>query len=372
MSDIMTVGQIAGLVERDEHRLHTSLGDITVAENGRKITIKTPQVDGDESSDMEPVLREFEFDEVVERSFSKFLDVNPTYMSKCPSELKAYNFNYWLKRSPEVQAMLMVGPKGIETMYDPDDTIVTVPEIAGVISRVFSPEDQITTLYSDPDKFHVDIQVGTNIQVDGNGLGDRPTPEGLLIRPGEEIKPEEAPRVFDITHGGVRIISHPSKAKAPTIERYFNRLICTNGVTMPVPDRRVTLRGNTVQEVLAEIESIAEQLMADMPRALQSYADLAQMEVPGNPLAYIRQIGKEMGIPERIIGKALDYAGAANFGRAEVPVTSYDVLQIFTSLANNDSVRYETGRKLQHLGGVLVHRGEEMNHRCAACERPLL
>lgn len=364
MSDIMTVSQIAGLVERDEQRLHTTLGDITVADNGQKITIKTL---------MDDVEREFEFDEVVERSFSKFLDVNPTYMNKCPSELKAYNFNYWLRKNPETQAMLMVGPKGIETMYDPDTTIVTVPEIAGVISRVFSPEDEVATLYSDPDKFHIDIKVAANVTVPGNGMGDRPNAEGIVHRPGEEAPALDAPKVFDITHGGVRIISHPSKPKAPTIERYFNRLICTNGVTMPVADRKITLRGMTVPDVLAEIEDIAQQLMADMPHALQSYAELANLAVPGNPLAFIRQIGKEMGIPDRIVAKALDFAGASNLGtRGDIPVTSYDVMNIFTSLANNESVRYDTARKLQHLGGVMVHRGEEMNHRCIACERPLV
>lgn len=365
----MTVAQLAGVVERRQSRLHTSLGDIEVDEGGSIVRIK------DQATEQ---TTEYEFDEVVERAFSKFLDVNPTYMGKCPSDLKAYNFNYWLRRKPEVQAMLMVGPKGIETMYDPDTTIVTVPEIAGVISRVFSPEDEITTLLSDPDKFHVDIQVANSIIVPGNGLGDRPTAEGVVRVPGqldEEGTPiTEQRNVFDITHGGVRILAHPSKPHAPTVERYFNRLICTNGLTMPIADRQITLRGNNVTEVLAEIEQAAEELMGTMDDALEHYAQLASLAVPGNPLQYIRQVGKEMGLPDRVISKALDYAGLNGIGSPDQPpTTTYDVLNIFTTLANNDSIRYSTGRKLQAVGGLFVHRGHDMvDHRCTQCERPFL
>lgn len=365
----MTVGQLDTVVERQQSRLHTSLGDITVDEGGAVVRVKDQATEA---------TTEYEFDEVVERAFSKFLDVNPTYMGKCPSDLKAYNFNYWLRRKPEVQAMLMVGPNGIETMYDPDTTIVTVPEIAGVIGRVFSPEDEIVTLLSDPDKFHVDIQVANSITVPGNGMGDRPTTDGVLRLPGrvdEEGNPvDEQHNVFDITHGGVRILAHPSKPHAPTVERYFNRLICTNGLTMPIADRKITLRGNSVDEVLAEIESAANDLMGSMDDALAHYAELANLAVPGNPLQYIRQVGKEMGIPDRVISKALDYAGLHGIGNPDLPrATTYDVLNIFTALANNDSIRYSTGRKLQAIGGMFVHHGHDMvDHRCSQCERPLL
>lgn len=364
----MLVGQIEDVVKRDERRLHTTLNDMSVSENGR--IIKVTQDTGES--------HEFEFDEVVERTLSGFLDVNPTYMSKCPSALKAHNLNYWLGANADTQAMLMVGPKGIETIHDPDDTVITIPEVAGVISRVFAPEDEIVTLHSDPDKFHADIVIqSSHITVPGNGVGDRPDANGnLYVRPEEDEdgnvgEPRLKPNVFDITHGGIRILAHPSKPTAPTVERYFNRYICNNGMTMPIADRKITLRGMTVTDVLAEMESIAGELMSDMPEALERYAALSDITIPGNPLNFIRQIGQENGIPSRIIQKALEYAGGMNLGRGEI-ATSYDVMNIFTSLANNDSVRYSTGRKLQALGGLFVHRGEDIAHRCETCERVLV
>lgn len=359
MSSKLLVGAIEEVVQRDERRIHAKLEDMKVSNGGDFLVVTND----------EGVEQQFAFDEVVERTVADFLDVNPTYMKKCPPELKAYNLNHWLQERGDVQATLMVGPNGVETIHDPDQSIITIPEVAGMISRVFQPTDEIVTLISDPTKFHADIMITDSITVPGNGLGDRPGTDGLMRRPGEEAGTAQ---VFDITHGGIRILAHPTQPKAPTVERYFNRLVCTNGLTMPIADRKITLRGMTVVDVLAEMEGIAQELMSDMPEALQRYADLSQVEIPGNPLNFIRQIGKENGIPDRIIQKALDYAGAANFGRTDIPVTSYDVLNIFTSLANGEGVRYSTANKLQRLGGIFVHRGEEIAHRCESCERVLV
>lgn len=363
MSDTLTVGAIEEVVKRDEKRLYVNLSDVKVADSGAEVLV----------TDDEGNKHSFEFDEVAERTLSDFLDVNPTYMRKCPGEIKAYNLNYWLRQDPEVRAVIMAGPKGIETMHDPDSIVVTVPEVAGVISRVFEPSDRIVNIWSDPTKFHADIMVSSSITVPGNGVGDRPDAEGYLRRPGEvddEGNEKPAIKVFDVTHGGVRILSHPSRPHAPVVQRYFNRLICNNGLTMPVVDNQITLKGHTLPEVLADMEQAAEQLLSTMDEALEKYAELSDLVIPGNPLAYIRQVGTEAGIPNRIILKALDYAGAYNLADQD-RITSYDVANIFTSLANNDSVRYSTAVKLQEFGGSMVVHGEEMVRRCSSCERVL-
>lgn len=361
----LTVGSIEELVQRQEQRLHVQLGDVSVSNVAA--TVDVVDDEGNEHT--------FEFDEVAERALCAYVDINPTYMKKCPGSLKAHNINFWLQNEPEARAMILAGPKGIETVYDPDKVIVTVPNVAGVISRVFEKDDKIVSMYSDPDRFHADIMVGSSITVPGNGVGDRPDANGFIHRPGEsdtnpDGTPKEPMKVFDITHGGVRILSHPSKPHAPVIQRYFNRLVCDNGLTIPVVDNSITLKGHTLPEVLADMEAEAERLLSTMDEALEQYAELSDIAIPGNPMSYIRQVGTEAGLPNRIILQALEYAGAYNLGDHD-RVTQYDVANIFTSLANNESVRYSTALKLQNFAGMMVVEGESFVARCTSCERLL-
>ena len=350
-------------LQREEERIHTLLSDVEVSSNADFIKLVTDE--GEE--------RQYEFDEVTERTLSQFLGVNPPYIAKCPSDLKAHNLNYWLDKNSDVRATLMVGPRGIETIHDPDKTILSVPEVAGAIGRVFAPDAEIVTLRSEPGLFHIDIMVENNITVPGNGVGDRPDADGLLRRPNdpevnEDGTPYQPPQVFDITHGGVRVLAYPNQAKAPVVQRYMNRLVCSNGLTMPVVDRSITLRGNTVEDVIGDIEKAAEELLGSMDEALERYAELSDINVQGNPLAVIRHIGKEQGIPDRIVAKALDYAGAYSLGQAD-NVTSYDIMNIFTSLANAEGVRYSTANKLQAVGGVMVAEQERIVRRCERCSQ---
>lgn len=374
MTATMTVGQIDEIINRDDRRIVTNLGAIEVADDGRAVSIETEDPDTGEKT-----REEFTFDEETERVVSKFLDVSPVYMRKCPPSLKAHNLNYWLRNQVDVEATLLVGPKGIETMHDPDKTVVTMPEVAGVISRVFDAGDQIVNLHSDPDVFLADVMVGSSIEVPGNGLGDRPNADGILSLPMTDedtalVLPEEVrreARVFDITHGGVRVVAYPNQAKAPVVERYFNRLICTNGLTMPVADARVTLRGNTVEEVIADMERAAEHLLGSMDEALERYAALSDIPVVGNVAAFIQQVGIEAGIPAKLIQQAITYAGGAGLLREGAAPTSYDVMNILTSIANNDSVRFSTRNRLQALGGLFVAQGQRLMERCSSCERPM-
>ena len=368
----MTIGGIAEVLNREERTVHTRLQDITVSDGGQSVVVR----------DSEGGEEEFAFDEVVERHLGQYLDVSPVYLKKCPAGLKATNLNYWLHQQDreDSEAVLTVGPNGIENVYSPDKTMVTVPRIAEMMSRTFRSEDEIVNLVSQPDLFHADILVRNSITVPGNGLGDRPDENGILNLPGsdpldsaEDVAEREAVtrQVWDITHGGVRILHDPSKGKAPRVERYFNRLICNNGMTMPVVDHGITVRGKTVDEVIESMEEAAQELLSTMDQQLEHYRELANVDVPGNPILFIQQLGREQGLPEALINRAIEYAGGMGFGNGDNRVTSYDVLNVFTSLANGENVRYSTQRKLQATGGLFVHRGDDLLHRCTQCERPL-
>jgi hypothetical protein len=360
---------VAQLEELHEERKNLVLGDLRLSEGGTTLNY-APTSRTIEGSEILNQSREIPFDEVAERSLAKFLGIDPKYLSKCPASLKAENVNYWLNKADDALASFVFNQHGVETICSENTQMVAATQLAPLVERVFPHDAQVVKLYTSSDVISMDIVLpDDHITVPGNGLGDRPDEDGnLVISVGEEMEgfTRTVPNVWDISHGGIRVNAFPNKSKAPEVTRYFHRLICTNGMTLDVPDANITLRGNTVEELLAEMEQGMTELLETMPRALQKYQDTAAMEVPGNPLAFIRQVGEEHGIPARIINQALAYAGGAGMERGNT--TSYDVLNIFSRLARHS--RTSSQNRLMQSAGQMVLGGRTFLNRCSTCERP--
>lgn len=314
----------------------------------------------------------FSLDAEIERSMGKFLGVPAGYIEKCPGALKAANLNHWLNEAEDARALIVHNRESASSFLDPEKHFILPSDVAGVISRVFSPEDELVTVHRTDEYMHIDVKIlDSEVNVPGNGVGDRPHPDGTLLVPDAEelidlgIEGRRETNVFDITNGGVQFLLKPNQP--PVVNRYFNRLVCDNGLVIPVEDAKITLRGKTVDDIIDEMESSAEILLGGMDRALEQYALSAQQVVPGSVGDFIRQVGLEHRIPNRIIQQALNYAGAYGM-TARDDVTGYDVLNIFTNLANR--VSYSSRMKLQSLGGAMADAGEDFYARCQQCERP--
>lgn len=354
VSDITTV-----LGSSDQRRDIVPLSSVEVSADGSEFVAISDN--GDRLN--------FGLDEEIERSMGKFLGVPPGYIEKCPGNLKAINLNHWINQSEDARALIVHNAEAASSFLDPDKHAILPSDVAGVISRVFNPEDELVTVHRTDEYMHIDVKVlDSEVNVPGNGVGDRPHPDGTLLLPDiEEFGIEETNRshVFDITNGGVQFLLKPGQP--PVVNRYFNRLICDNGLIIPVQDAKITLRGKTVDDVIDEMESSAEILLSSMDSALTRYAESSQQVVPGNVGDFIRQVGLENKIPDRIIMQALNYAGAYGMTRRD-DITGYDVLNIFTNLANR--VSYSSRMKLQGLGGGIAAAGEDFYARCVNCERP--
>ena len=362
-----TVGEVVGLLEQlHEERQNLVLGDLRLSEGGQTLNY-APTGRTIEGSTILDQSREIPFDEVAERSLAKFLGIDAKYLSKCPSDLKAQNVNYWLNKADDALASFVFNQHGVETICAEDTQMIAATQLAPLIERVFPHDAQVVKLHTSSDVISMDIVLpDTFITVPGNGMGDRPDEDGNLVVEVGEGFTRTVPNVWDISHGGIRVTAFPNKNKAPEVTRYFHRLVCTNGMTLDVPDANITLRGNTVEELLGEMERGMNELLQTMPTALQKYQDTASMEVPGNPLAFIRQVGQEHGIPARIINQALAYAGASGMERGNT--TSYDVLNIFSRLARHS--RASSQNRLMQSAGRMVMGGRTFLNRCGSCERP--
>lgn len=342
-----------------QERAIAPLSSISVNENGTGFTAVS-----DDGQTLD-----FALDGEIERSMSKFLGVPSGYLEKCPGSLKAANLNYWLHDVEDARALIIHNSEAASSFLDPDKHAILPSDVAGVISRVFAPEDELVTVQRTDEYMHIDIKVlDSEVNVPGNGVGDRPHSDGTLLIPGNDelgIEEERRTNVFDITNGGVQFLLKPNQP--PVVNRYFNRLVCDNGLIIPVEDAKITLRGKTVDDIIDEMESSAEILLSSMDSALTRYAESSEQVVPGNVGDFIRQVGLEHRIPNRIIMQALNYAGAYGFTRRD-DITGYDILNVFTNLANRAS--YSSRMRLQGLGGVIADAGDEFYARCQSCERP--
>ena len=357
------VGDIANVLgSQGQERAIAPLSTVEVDPNGTSFVAVT-----DDHQRLE-----FSLDEEIERSMSKFLGIPPAYLEKCSGALKAANLNHWLHEAEDARGLIVHNSESASSFLDPEKHAILPSDVAGVIGRVFDANDELVTVHRTDEYMHIDVKVlGSEIDIPGNGVGDRPHSDGTLVVPGAEELEElgftsrRETNVFDITNGGVQFILKPNQP--PVVNRYFNRLICDNGLIIPVEDAKITLRGKTVDDVIDEMESSAEILLSSMDSALTRYAETSEQMVPGNVGDFIRQVGLEHRIPNRIIEQALNYAGAYGMTRRN-DITGFDVLNVFTNLANR--VSYSSRMRLQSLGGEIADAGDAMYERCGSCERP--
>lgn len=289
------------------------------------------------------------FDELSMAKIGKYLEVPPSYLQKCPPELVESNLNFWFERKGHVEVRLDTAQGELTNAYSPQLKIIPIESVLDIMSRQFEENDDVHEFRSDPDYFHVDI-TSPRFFVDVPGTGDE-----------ERGRPE----VGDITHGGIRVLGRPSQGEKPIIETYTHRLWCANGATTRETDLQVTLRGNTVDEVLLELEENAKALLARLPEQFSKIKQTAEMEVPGHPEQFLLQTGREAGLGSRLLNTLVERASSL----PENP-SLYDVTQVVTSLANED-VSYNARLGLQGLGGEYYHQPTLTTHRCSKCERSL-
>lgn len=289
----------------------------------------------------------FEFDEVALNHVAKHLRINPAYLSKCPPSLQRDNVNYWLDHYGDTEVNFYTVGGELKGVYDVNKKIFPVERVLELATRLFAPTDEVKALNTAEDLVHLDVVSLTN-SVEVPGLGT-----------------EERPRVGDITHGGLRMFIYPFQEKAPEVESYFNRVWCTNGMSSPKLEHKITLKGHTVDDVLAELEDKARELIDELPEMLNQYKETAQIPVPNKVGEFVYQVGREAKLPSRIIDRVM--TGIATL--PDQPMV-YDVMQLFTSVAN-EPVTWANRLRLQRLGGEFALNTHKILHRCGQCERPI-
>lgn len=322
----------------EERSIELTLGELEVDPEARSIRLASGE--------------EFAFDEQAERSLARYLGVSKAYLAKCPPDLKAHNLNYWLRRRENAAAVIESTGDHWVTIHKPGLLILPLSQVADIIITTMDPGYEIVQLIRNDTRFHIDIITPHHVEIEPDTrIEDR--------RPGSH-------QVGDITHGGVRILANPTEVEAPQVLTYLHRLWCTNGSTSPEAEGTIRLKGNTVDDILAEMEGACRRVMGELDSKLADYAALARTFPPGSPTRFAYQLGREYGLAQRLMDRIIERVNVL-----PEDASLYDIQQIFTELANNGSVNYRTMIKLQHLSGDLAFNTEAVTHRCGTCERLL-
>jgi len=169
--------------------------------------------------------------------------------------------------------------------------------------------------------------------------------------------------VDDLTAAGVRTEINLKQGLAPQVQPFSYRRVCTNGMETPMAGLKIDGRGNTVEEVLAELESMARLAFARAESDIQHFYELRDQPVD-NPERAIRAIARERGIPDRSTIAIIDLASGEDL--PDEP-TMFDVVNLITNFANSPQIRNDGGRLLlERAGGGVV---TDHAARCSHCQQ---
>jgi hypothetical protein len=288
----------------------------------------------------------FLLDELAEKSLAKYLKIPHKYLQACPPEFRAETLKFWLGQFAEVTTQFEAQDHQIVSIHSPAEITIPSRDVVGVVASVFKPEDEVQ-LFQGADLLHIDVTTSSHEVTVFN-------PEEIPFRP----------LVGDITRGGVRFLSYPHLSKPPVVSAYMERLVCTNGMCTEQKAGLVNIKGNTVDDVIEEMETAARRVLGGLDSALRGYASTSMMPVPGSLQAFAHQLAREYGLTRAVLDQVMIIINQLPPDKATV----YDVTQAFTAVANRD-VPYATRMKLQTLGGSLAFDAEHTTARCGSCER---
>jgi hypothetical protein len=167
------------------------------------------------------------------------------------------------------------------------------------------------------------------------------------------------PRPGDIVAGGILVRVSPIGLRAPTVDPFLLRLVCSNG--MVVPERLCTKTNGDRRKNGSDFLQSAERAWRTLSEVMRRLLDLAQerVDVEAEVVTIARDLRLSTAL-RRALLNALERDELGNHG------TLLDVVNAVSRVAThhdrlNDAVRH----RLMRAAGLLL-QGE---HRCPTCRR---
>lgn len=269
---------------------------------------------------------------VSERTLTRFADSDwaPTILNEV------------IRRTPEQVAVYTDDDGVVHDVMKPTKLHFTPHQIVDVALNILPADAKVVDLRHDGKDFSFSARVDQ--ETDDRLWGDA--------------------AVGDLTAAGLMFTLPIRERLAPSVATYAYRLVCTNGMTVMDPGFKVDARGQTVDDVLEELERKAQEAFGRVEAQVAAFYDLRNERVE-NPERTMIRLFEEFDVPTRVRADVL--ASAAEIG--DDP-TMFDVVNLITNHANHPDVAFRPTPRLalQGLGGRVI---SEHAARCNHCRHRL-
>jgi hypothetical protein len=256
----------------------------------------------------------------AQRLFANRLRVPHSYLVRCPQELQARNLNYWLQEEARKRETLFCRFDGtkLRAVFTDHYTCLDHMEILSkMVEYGFSPETEVH--YSlDQDLLVLKVPDFTR----AFGLGEK-----------DKIVP------------GISVANSEVGILAFTIEAYFYRLICSNGM---IAKTAVASRFRHVsRKALEEFPDLLRQVIYASEHN-QRRIEISTQTRLDNPLATIGSFNRQFQLTKKE-AEAISHAWEIEQG-----FTMFHVINAYTRAAHNDDLTAEEAYKLERIGGLIL------------------
>ena len=340
----LTLGGAATLLaERDE------TGDVhRVSPEDIRIVIDTP----------DPVFV-FEEDEVPMtenglQAFGDLLQIPSAFLKRMQGTVqnstKELLLNDMLQNTLQKDARVVFSPAGLIAIDEWGKEGIKPSQLVTVATHVLGDDAPLARWVDTPGFFGFDVYAPEGFEHGYGGEGTTPYADGN--------------EMDDITAGGLRFGVNLKQGLAPFTQEWLFRLACTNGMEIARDGLKVDARGQSVDEVLVELEQMAQIAFGNVERDIASFYEMKQQAVD-NPERAIRTIARERGIPDRSTMAILDLAAGEDL--PDEP-SMFDIVNLITNFANSPAISHRDGGRLilEGAGGGVI---SDHAARCGHCQQ---
>ncbi len=271
-----------------------------------------------------------------------WLKIPSKFLDRLPTGLVPTLVNGLLADTHDEVAITLTD-SGVEDAHQPNGRRIDPRSVFEIAARVVSPDAQVVDYRRNNQNYSFEVIT-------------RPT-----------VVEEAELAVRDISHGGLRFGQEWKENLAPWVQPYIYRLICTNGMEIPDSTLAITSRGNTMEEVLASLEEMAQVAFGRVESDIQAFYDMRNVTVE-HPAMVLARMGREQGISENRLMHIIE--GLPEYLDENGRCTQFDLVNILTNEANNPNLvnRFQAMRTLQQAGGNIAF---EHATRCGTCQSRL-
>jgi hypothetical protein len=255
----------------------------------------------------------------AQRLFANRLGVPYSYLGRCCFNLQAQNLNYWLTQERQARETFFCRFDGnkLRAIFTDRYKALDNQEIIEKLSQYgFAPETEV----------HLNLS------------------QNLMV-----MKIPDYSRAFDLGKDkmtpGIAISNSEVGLMAFSIEAYFYRLVCTNGL---ISKTEVTSKFRHVShKALGEFNEIVKQVIEES-QSNQDKLIISKEKTVQDPPATIDSFNRQFQLTKRE-AEAVKGAWTIEPGR-----TMFDVINAYTQAAQNTKLNEEEINKLERVGGQIL------------------